>query len=78
MNQTEKKVLLFPTPPKEPAASTIICQIGNERFAIHWEIEDLPPVAPLLPFQPPPRKGKPIQGSGAGLPRSGSSKEPHP
>ena len=32
--------------------------IGQERFAIHWEIEDLPPVAPLLPSQPPARKGK--------------------
>ncbi len=60
MNKTEKKVLPFPTPPKEPAPSTIICQIGKERFALHWEIEDLPPVAPL-PFQPLARKGKPIQ-----------------
>jgi hypothetical protein len=26
----------------------MICQIGNERFAIHYEIEDLPPAAPPL------------------------------
>ena len=77
MNQTEKKVLLFPTPPKEPAASTIICQIGNERLAIHWEIEDLPPAAPLLRLQPPARKEK-IKRLRVGPFRSGSSKEPHP
>jgi hypothetical protein len=41
-------VLPFPIPPEEPLASTIVVQIGNERFAIHWEIEDLPPAAPLL------------------------------
>jgi hypothetical protein len=78
MNKTEKKVLLFPTPPKEPAASTIICQIGNERFAIHFEIEDLPPAAPLLRLKPPARKGKPIKSLRAGPPRSGSSKDSHP
>ena len=61
MKKSEKKVLPFPTPPKEPAATTIICQIGNERFAIHWEIEDLPPAAPLLRLQPPARKRKRIQ-----------------
>ena len=48
MKNSQKKVLLFPKPPTEPGAQTIVCQIGNERFAIHYEIEDLPPAAPLL------------------------------
>ena len=43
-----KNVLLFPTPPEEPLASTIVVQIGNERFAIHWEIEELLAAVPLL------------------------------
>ncbi|MGA3203067.1 MAG: hypothetical protein ABSF12_11315 [Bryobacteraceae bacterium] len=48
MRNTENKILPFP-PPKEPSSQTIVCQIGSERFAIHIEIEDLPPVAaPLL------------------------------
>jgi hypothetical protein len=49
--KNSKKVLPFPTPPEEPAASPIVVQIGRERFAIHWEIEDLPPAAPLLPWK---------------------------
>ena len=48
MTQSKKNVLPFPAPPQEPAASTIICQIGNERFAIHWKIEELPPASRLL------------------------------
>ena len=48
MKKSHKKVLPFPKPPEEPGASTIVCQIGDERFAIRWEIEELPPVAPLL------------------------------
>ena len=48
MNQSKKNVLPFPGRPEEPAPSTIICQVGNERFALHWEIEELPPVPPLV------------------------------
>jgi hypothetical protein len=48
MKNRPKKVLPFPTPPEEPLASTIIVQIGNDRFAIHWEIEELPPTLPLV------------------------------
>jgi hypothetical protein len=49
MENRQKKVLPFPTPPEEPVASTIIVQVGNDRFAIRWEIEELPPVArPVL------------------------------
>jgi hypothetical protein len=47
-NSKEKKVLSFPKPPVEPGPQTIVCQIGSERFAIHYRIEDLPPVVPLL------------------------------
>ncbi len=35
------KVLPFPTPPEEPAPTTIVVQIGTDRFAIHGEIEEL-------------------------------------
>jgi hypothetical protein len=50
MKNNQKKVLPFPEPPEGPANAPIVVQIGNERFAIHYEIEDLPPVAPLLLF----------------------------
>ena len=48
MKNRQKKVLPFPTLPEEPLASTMIVQIGNDRFAIHWEIEELAPVSPLV------------------------------
>jgi hypothetical protein len=48
VNQSKKNVLPFPGRPEEPAPSTIFCQVGNDRFAIHWEVEELPPVSPLL------------------------------
>jgi hypothetical protein len=57
MKKTENKKLSFP-PPKESSSQTIVCQIGRERFAIHIEVEDLPPVtAPLLLMKPQLRKG---------------------
>ena len=42
----KNNVLPFPRPSEEPGTSTIIAQIGSERFAIHMQIEDLPPAAP--------------------------------
>ena len=60
MNKNDKKVLPFPTRPKQSEAGTITCHIGDEHFAIHYFIEDLPPVAPLLHL-PPPRKPKRIK-----------------
>jgi hypothetical protein len=48
MKNRQKKVLEFPKPLEEPVARTIVCQIGDERFAIRYEIEDLPPTAPLV------------------------------
>jgi hypothetical protein len=58
MRNREKKVLPFPEPPEEPANSPIVVQIGNERFAIHYEIEDLPPAARLLPWKRPAKRAK--------------------
>ena len=46
--QNKKKVLAFRAPQEKPAASPMIFQIGNDRFAIHWKIEELPPTAPLI------------------------------
>jgi hypothetical protein len=49
MKKNEKKVLPFPPPPTEPSDQTIICQIGTNRFAIHFAFEDLPPAPPTPP-----------------------------
>ena len=57
--KNSRKVLPFPKPPEEPGAQTIICQIGDERFAIHYEIEDLPPAAPPLPWRQGAKKAIP-------------------
>jgi hypothetical protein len=46
MKNHKTNVLPFPKLPEEPGTSTIIAQIGSERFAIHLQIEDLPPVRP--------------------------------
>jgi hypothetical protein len=48
MTNRKNNVLPFPEPPDEPGTSTIICQIGSERFAIHMQVEDLPPAPPPL------------------------------
>jgi hypothetical protein len=48
MKNRKNGVLPFPKPPEEPGTSTIICQIGSERFAIHMQVEDLPPASPTL------------------------------
>jgi hypothetical protein len=56
MKNRKNNVLPFPKPPEEPGGSTIICQIGSERFAIHMQVEDLPP-APL-PLLMPKRRAK--------------------
>jgi hypothetical protein len=56
MKNSQKKVLPFPEPPEELANSPIVVQIGNQRFAIHYEIEDLPPAAPLLQWRHPAKK----------------------
>jgi hypothetical protein len=56
MKNDPKKLLAFPTPPEEPLDSTIVVQMGNQRFAIHWEVEKLPPAAPLLLWKRRARK----------------------
>jgi hypothetical protein len=44
MKNRKNNVFPFPKPPEEePGISTIICQIGSQRFAIHLQVEDLPP-----------------------------------
>ena len=45
MKNRKNNVLPFPRPLEKPGTSTIIAQIGSERFAIHMQIEDLPPAA---------------------------------
>jgi hypothetical protein len=68
MKKDKNKILPFPPPAHEPAVQTIIAQIGRERFAIHFEFEDLPPAAPtptpppsLLLLKLPAKKQKRIQ-----------------
>ena len=51
MKKKEKKVLAFPAPREEAGASSVIVQIGRERFAIHFEFEDLPPAVPPIPLK---------------------------
>jgi hypothetical protein len=46
MKNRKDNVLPFPKAPEESGISTIIAQIGSERFAIHMQVEDLPPAAP--------------------------------
>lgn len=46
MKNRKNNVLAFPKPPEEPGTSAIIAQIGSERFAIHMQVEDLPPAPP--------------------------------
>jgi hypothetical protein len=46
MTNRKNNVFPFPRPLEEPGTSTIIAQIGSERFAIHMQIEDLPSAAP--------------------------------
>ena len=46
-NNRSKNVLQFATPLRERGPSPITVQIGNERFAIHYQIEELPPAAPM-------------------------------
>jgi hypothetical protein len=51
MKKKSTKILPFPPPPPEPGSNTIIAQIGSSRFAILFEIEDLPPALPTPPPQ---------------------------
>jgi hypothetical protein len=48
MKNRKNNVLPFPKAPVEPGISTITCQIGRERFALHIQVEDLPPAPPPL------------------------------
>ena len=58
--ENQKKLLHFPAPREEREITQMIVQIGRQRFAIRWEIEDLPPAtASLLLLEAPPTQGKP-------------------
>jgi hypothetical protein len=61
MNETRKKVLLFPSGSERPSRPEIIAQIGNERFAIRWEIEELPAAAPVLALRKEPKSARKIR-----------------
>ena len=57
MTNRKNNVLPFPQPPEEePGFSTITCRIGSERFALHIQVEDLPPLA--VPLLMPKRRAK--------------------
>jgi hypothetical protein len=47
MKNRKNNVLPFPKPSEEEfGISTIIAQIGSERFALHIQVEDLPSAPP--------------------------------
>ena len=56
MKNRTNNVLPFPKPLQEVGTSTIVVQIGSERFAIHFEIEDLPPAGSAVPRTPESKK----------------------
>jgi hypothetical protein len=43
VEKKRKKILPFPAPVPPMVNTTIICEIGDERFALHWHIEELEP-----------------------------------
>jgi hypothetical protein len=47
-----KKILPFPAPFKEPNAPIVIFTLGDKRVAVRWEVAELPPPAPVLPWKP--------------------------
>jgi hypothetical protein len=59
-NSSPKKILPFPKPVEESSSSMMV-QIGDERFAIRWDIVDLPPkelvVLPKRATKKAPREG---------------------
>jgi hypothetical protein len=48
MKNRKNNVLPFPQAVEQSGISTIIAQIGGQRFAIHIQTEDLPPAEPPL------------------------------
>jgi hypothetical protein len=55
-NSSPKKILPFPKPLGESGTSTIVVQIGDERFAIRWYILDLPPKEVMVLPKRAPKK----------------------
>jgi hypothetical protein len=49
----------FSSPGREREITQMIVTIGRQRFAIHWEIEDLPPTrSALIPLKTTSRKSQ--------------------
>ena len=46
MKNRKNNVLQFPEPSNELGGSTITCEAGGQRFRIHMQVEDLPPLPP--------------------------------
>jgi len=51
-------ILRFPERRPKAPTSMIIFQLGDDRVAIRWEIEVLPPPAPVLSWKPAAKKAK--------------------
>ena len=51
----EPRVIEFPKPtaPADVVSDRIIFEVGEDRFAITWEIEQLPPAGPVAVKQKP-------------------------
>ena len=55
MDNSHKNVLPFPANSVRPPRPEMAVQIGDERFAIRWEIEELPTEAPALALRKEPK-----------------------
>ena len=74
MDVIRRKILPFPADSDIPARPEIIVQIGDERFAIRWEIEELPTTAPVPTFRKEPKSaGKTRETIQLGSQRKGVS-----
>jgi hypothetical protein len=58
MKTTPQNLLQFPKAPQEAGKSPIVFQLGGDRFALHYTVEDLPPVDLVSLWKPQPRKPK--------------------
>jgi hypothetical protein len=56
MDNSYKNVLPFPAPSLKSPRPEMVVQIGDERFAIRWEIEELPTEAPALAQRREPKR----------------------
>jgi hypothetical protein len=47
MKTTPNNLLQFLKAPQETGNSPIVFQLGGDRFALHYTVEDLPPADPV-------------------------------